>query len=232
MGERRACPWWWWGWPRRRRRARRLLSRRRVPRRQLSRRRLSRWRLSRRRFSRQRLSRREGVRRQARLRRQAVLPASWVLRARRIRRGGAGLRRRLLVRPALLRVSVPLVPVVCGSFVRARIHPAGPRAAPILVLVRRPRGLLPLHPGLPGRLATGSASAPARILIGQRSAATPCVLSEGATSYPSTRTSATVRPYLSSPRDSTVTGPEASSRCKRSRAPSSRKSRASTPATR
>src|SRR5215510_5551949 len=173
MGERRACPWWWWGWPRRRRRARRLLSRRRVPRRQLSRRRLSRWRLSRRRFSRQRLSRREGVRRQAGLRRQAVLPASWVLRARRVRRGGAGLRRRLLVRPALLRVPVSLFVSVHGTFVYARVYarlyPAWTRAASILVLVRRSRRLLPLRPELRGRLAAGSASAPARVLTRQRS---------------------------------------------------------------
>src|SRR5262245_3070560 len=231
MGERRACPWWWWGWPRRRRRARRLLSRRRVPRRQLSRRRLSR-----RRFSRQRLSRREGVRRQARLRRQAVLPASWVLRARRVRRGGAGLRRRLLVRPTLLRVPVSLFVSVHGPFVYARgyarLYSAWARAASILVLVRRSRRLLPVRGGMPGRLAASSAAAAAPVLTFQRSCARPCVLSEGATSYPPTRTSATVRPYLSTPRDSTVTGPEASSRCKRSRAASSRRSPASTPRTR
>src|SRR5215470_12212125 len=236
MGERRACPWWWrWWWRARRwRRARRrlfswgLLSRK-----------LFSWHLfARQHVPRRQFSRREGGRRQAGRRRQGVLPASGVLRTRGIRRGGASFRRRPLVRAAFLRVSVS-VPVrrpfvwarVCAR-VYAWIHPARPRAAAVLVLVRRPRGLLPLHPGLPGRLAAGSASAPARILIGQRSSATPSVLSDSATSYPLTRTSATVRPYLSSPRDSTVTGPEASTRCRRSRAPSSRRSSASRPRTR
>jgi hypothetical protein len=44
-----------------------------------------------------------------------------------------------------------------------------PRAAPVLVLVRRARRLLPLHPELRGRLAAGGASASAGLLIGPRS---------------------------------------------------------------